>query len=412
MNFLEYLKLSLQTFTTYKLRSFLTALGIIIGVATVIAILSLIQGLNNTVEKQIQSLGSNTIFVQKVGWTAGRIDFDIAAKRPDLTIEDAISISRLPTVERVSPTREYILPNLTYKGNKIRQVEVIGSTPDLQWTMNYEVESGRFISDDDYRRVRKVCVVGAGITQNLFPNEDPLGSRLTIYGNKFTIVGLLTKKGSFFGQSQDNVIIIPLTTFERFFPKPTGFAAIFRGLSIAVLPKSGREIERTIDDIRELLRRRRRLGYDKPDNFGINTQDTLRSIYKNITGVAFLVMIAVAAISLLVGGIGIMNIMLVAVAERTREIGLRKAVGASNRQILLQFLLESCTLSFIGGGIGVLLGLSLAKIVSLVSPLSAAAPLWTIILGFGFSVFVGIFFGIYPATKAAKLNPIQALRYE
>ncbi len=412
MKFLEYLKLALQTFRTHKLRSFLTTLGVIIGVLTVITIVSLIQGLNRTVERQIQSLGSNSIYIQKVAWGTGRIDFEEVRKRKDLTLEDAQAISQLPSIARVSPIRSQNLPSIAYRGNKYKLAEIIGSNSELQYTGNYSVAIGRFIQDDDYRRARKVCCLGQEITENLFPYEDPLGKSLTINGHKFTIIGILARKGAFFGQTQDNVIIIPLTTYERVFEKPTGFGAVFGGLSIIALPKSEKFLEKAIDEIRELLRRRRRLGYDKPDDFGINTQETLRTIYRNITNVAFLVMIAVAAISLLVGGIGIMNIMLVAVVERTREIGLRKALGATNREILLQFLTESSTLSLIGGGIGVIGGILLAKLISLLTKLSAAAPIWTIILGFLFSVGIGIFFGIYPATRAAKLNPISALRYE
>jgi putative ABC transport system permease protein len=183
-------------------------------------------------------------------------------------------------------------------------------------------------------------------------------------------------------------------------------------IAVAAMPKRGVPIEKAIDEVRELMRRRHKLGYDKPDDFGISTQDTIRDIYRNITRVAYIVMIAVAAISLLVGGIGIMNIMLVAVAERTREIGLRKALGATNQDVLWQFLLEAVMLSLVGGAIGVALGLGIAKVVELAAHLKAAAPLWTILVGVGFSAGVGIFFGIYPASRAARLNPIQALRYE
>uniref|UniRef100_A0A7V4E2Q4 FtsX-like permease family protein n=1 Tax=candidate division WOR-3 bacterium TaxID=2052148 RepID=A0A7V4E2Q4_UNCW3 len=412
MNFLEILKLSISTFKTHRLRSFLTTLGIIIGVMTVIAILSLIQGLNMTVEKQISSLGSNTIFVQKVAWGMGRIDFEEISKRKDLTIEDGEALKKLPSVDKLAYTKTTNVGTITYGINKARNIEVIGSDENLQYTSNYSVKSGRFINEDDFKRRRKVCVIGSYVEENLFPNTDPLFKTLNLGGKQFVIVGVLEAKGSFMGQTQDNIIIIPLTTFEEVFPQPAGFQRIWRGLSFQILPKDPKNIEKTIEDIREVLRRRRRLGFDKPDDFGINTQQTLREIYKNITNVAFIVMVAVAAISLIVGGIGIMNIMLVAVAERTREIGLRKAVGASNRDILLQFLVEACTLSFVGGVIGVILGISSAKIIAALTPLEAAAPLWVIILGFLFPIAVGIFFGIYPATRAAKLNPIEALRYE
>ena len=414
MRVTEIVKLSFDTFRSHRMRSFLTILGIVIGVMTVIAILSLIQGMNASVESQIQSLGSNTIFVQKFSWGMGRrLDFDELRKREDLTIEDAEAIAKLPAIAKVAPQKNRSIPNIMYRGNKATQVEVTGSTPDLQYTANFDVEVGRFINQEDYRRKNRVCLIGSYLIDNLFPNEEPIGKYLNIQGHKFLIIGVLERKGSFLGQTQDNIIIIPLTTFEKIFPKPTGSAAVFRSLTIQVMPKSGKRVDDAIDQIRELLRRRRGLGYDKPDDFGINTQETLRQIYKNITNIAYIVMIAVAAISLVVGGIGIMNIMLVSVSERTREIGLRKAIGASNRDILYQFLYEAVALSIIGGAIGIALGFGIAKIIDSVSrTFEAAVPLWTIFLGFGFSAGVGIFFGIYPANRASKLNPIEALRYE
>jgi putative ABC transport system permease protein len=340
------------------------------------------------------------------------MDIQEIAKRREIALDDALAIAKLPAVDKVAPQRSSEIPSLNYQGKSAKQVEITGSTPDLQYTANYTIASGRFINQEDYNRKQQVCCIGGYIVDNLFPTEDPVGKYINIGGKRTLVVGLLGRMGSFFGQSRDNIIIIPLTTFEKIFPKPTGTQAIFSGLSIQILPKSGKMLEAAIDQIRELMRRRHGLGYDKPDDFGINTQESLREIYKNITNIAFIVMIGVAAISLLVGGIGIMNIMLVAVSERTREIGLRKAVGASTRNILYQFLFEAVMLSIIGGIIGTLLGLSISKIVSSVSPLPAAAPIWTIFLGIGFSAAVGIFFGIYPANRAAQLNPIDALRYE
>ncbi|MDW7988111.1 MAG: ABC transporter permease [candidate division WOR-3 bacterium] len=288
---------------THRLRSFLTILGIVIGVTTIIAILSLIQGLNITVEKQIQSLGSNTIFVQKYSWGAGRMDIEEIAKRKDLTLEDAWAIGKLITVAKVAPYKYYNIPTLSYQGKTVKQIEIIGSTPDIQYTANYTVEVGRFINDADYHHKQMVCCIGGYIVDNLFYNENPIGKYLTINGKRFFIIGVLARKGTFFGQTQDNIIIIPLSTFEKTFPKPTGYQAVFQGLSIQVLPKEAQYLEKTIDQIRELMRRRRGLSFDEPDDFGINTQETLREIYQNITRVAFIVMIGVAAISLLVGGI-------------------------------------------------------------------------------------------------------------
>lgn len=412
MSIWEIAKLALTTFRTNRLRSFLTTLGIIIGVMTVIAIVSLIQGMNYEVEHQISSLGTNVIYLQKINWGMGRIDWDEINRRPDLTIVDAVAIARLPVVERVAPMRHRMVNRLNYRKRKVTNIEMAGITPSYATIANYRIETGRFINSDDSMRKRPVCVIGGYIVDNLFPDEEPLGKRLTIEGKSFTIIGTLMRKGSFLGQTQDNLLLIPLATFEKNFKPQGGFGAMAHSLTIAIEPKRKIPIERAIDRIRELMRRRHALGYDKPDDFAINTQETLREIYKNITRVAFIVMIAVAAISLLVGGIGIMNIMLVAVTERTREIGLRKALGATTRDILYQFLLESIFLALAGGTLGILLGTGIAKIVELTAHLRAAAPLWTILLGFGFSAFVGIFFGIYPAFRAARLDPIQALRYE
>ncbi|MGQ9707622.1 MAG: ABC transporter permease [bacterium] len=412
MSFWELVKLALGTFSTNRLRSFLTVLGIIIGVTTVIAIISLIQGMNYEVERQISSLGSNVLYLQKVNWGIGSIDWDEVSRRPDLTLDDAVAIARLPLVENIAPLRSRLINRLNYRNRKVTGIEMAGITPVYASLANYGITTGRFINSDDSLRKRQVCVIGAYIVDNLFPDEDPLGKRLIIEGKSFTIIGTLVRKGSFLGQTMDNVILIPLSAFEKGFMPKRGYGELAHSLSIMVAPKRGAQLEQVIDQVRELMRRRHGLGYDKPDDFGINTQETLREIYRNITRVAFIVMIAVAAISLLVGGIGIMNIMLVAVAERTREIGLRKALGATTRDILYQFLLESVLLALGGGALGIALGLGIAKIIEITVHLRAAAPLWTILLGFGFSATVGIFFGIYPASRAARLDPIQALRYE
>ena len=413
MLFFELLKLALATFRANRMRSFLTALGIIIGVTTVIGIIALIQGMNYEVERQIASLGSNTIFVQKFTWGMGQIDIDDVSRRPDLTMDDAVAIARLSSIEQVAPQRSRTVGRITWRGNRASNVDLTGSTPGIARTANLGVEVGRFINSDDSLRKRMVCLIGGQVADDMFPGDDPVGQRIDIEGHRFTVIGVLERKGSFMGQSQDNSAIIPLSTFDRMFPMPRDRRArLWGGISIQAMPRPGVSVERAVDEIRELMRRRHGLGFHEPDDFGINTQDTLRDIYRSLTRVAIIVMIAVAGISLLVGGIGIMNIMLVAVAERTREIGLRKALGATNRDILYQFLLESVLLAFVGGLIGVALGVGIAKVTELLAGIKAAAPLWVIMLGFGFSAGVGMFFGIYPASRAARLNPIEALRHE
>jgi putative ABC transport system permease protein len=234
-----------------------------------------------------------------------------------------------------------------------------------------------------------------------------------VEGHRIKIIGVFEEKGQFLGNSLDDFVLIPNTVFEKFFPRSRTsiFSRVYGGYSIGVKPKTS-DVDKTIDDIRELMRRRHGLGFDKEDDFELNTQQMLMDLYQNITRVGFIAIVAIAAISLVVGGIGIMNIMLVSVAERTREIGIRKAVGASNQYILSQFLIESIILALIGGIIGIGFGMLLALLISTVSPLKAAVSFWMVLLGFGFSAAVGIFFGIYPARRAAGLNPIEALRYE
>jgi putative ABC transport system permease protein len=406
--------LSLQTFRSHRLRSFLTTLGIIIGVTTVIAILSLIEGLNRTVAEQVQALGSDLIYIQKFTWiSTGHRDLDKLAERPDLVPADADAINGLSSVEIAVPTISRQLSNLRYRDEEISNVSVVGSNENYSYVNNYLVESGRDFTRDDITHRRSLGIIGSYVAANLFPDESPIGKDLMVEGHRIKIIGVFKEKGQFLGNSLDDFVLIPNTVFEKFFPRSRTsiFSRVYGGYSIGVKPKTS-DVDKTIDDIRELMRRRHGLGFDKEDDFELNTQQMLMDLYQNITRVGFIAIVAIAAISLVVGGIGIMNIMLVSVAERTREIGIRKAVGASNQYILSQFLVESIILALIGGIIGIVFGTLLAALISTVSPLKAAVSFWMVLLGFGFSAAVGIFFGIYPARRAAGLNPIEALRYE
>ncbi len=410
----EILSLALQTFRSHKMRSFLTTLGIIIGVTTVIAILSLIEGLNQSVAKQIRSIGSDLIYVAKFSMVRmGPPNFEEIAKRPDLTPEDARALKQLPSVETAVPTIEQNFTKLKYRDREVAMIQIEGSTEDFGKAHNYAVEIGRDLSADDINHKRNVGVIGSYVAKNLFGDESPLGKDLNIGSHRIRIIGVYKEHGAFLGQNMDNFVTIPYTFYEKIFPRrrTTVFERAFGGYTISVVPKPGK-VERAMDEVRELMRRRHGLRLDQPDDFELGTQQMLFEIYQSITRIGFIAIVAIAAISLIVGGIGIMNIMLVSVAERTREIGIRKAVGASNQNILLQFITESVILALIGGVVGIIFGVLLAMIISLISPLKASVGLWMILLGFGFSSAVGVFFGIYPARKAASLNPIEALRYE
>jgi len=417
MNFLSLLGLSTSSLRFHKSRSFLTALGIIIGVMTVITILSLLEGLNRKINQEFSSLGSSTIYIQKIEWQMGpgrrQMDFDELRKRKNFTLEDADALMGLDNISVAVPSIGRGIGNLTRLSNKVQNCELRGSAEGGDLTSNWVVEEGRFLSREDRQRRRMVCVIGSYIAENLFGAENPLGQMLEVEGHRYLIVGILEEKGAMFGETQDNVVIIPITTYLKYNPMPRGWRAIWGGLSIEALPKAGVPLEDAMEDVEGLLRLRRGLRYDEDNDFGLNTQQMIMTALSSITSTLWIVMVGIAAISLVVGGIGIMNIMLVSVAERTREIGIRKAVGARDRDIMIQFLLEAVVLSMLGGLVGIILGLGIAFLVSALVPfLDAASPWWTIVLGFGFSAAVGVFFGIYPAQKASKLNPIQAIRYE
>lgn len=416
MNFFGLLRLSVNSLRHHKSRSVLTALGIIIGVTTVIAILSLLEGLNRTIDQEFSALGTNTIYVQKMEFNIGSgrpRDFEEIAKRAELTMEDAEAIGRLPTVRAAVPTIENDVGTLTRGTYEADDCGLVGIAEGGDLTGNWVVLDGRFITPDDRQRRSMVCVLGSYVAENLFGDgEKPVGQTLDVDGHRYRVVGVLEEKGVSFGRPQDNKVFIPISTSLKYYPIPEGRRAIFHGLEIEVLPNEGVPVETALEDVEEVLRLRRGLRYYEDNDFGLNTQESMLSSLNTITSILWMVMVGVASISLVVGGIGIMNIMLVSVAERTREIGIRKAVGARDRDVLIQFLLESITLSAFGGVIGIVLGLGVAGLVTALSSLDAAVVWWTIALGFGFSATVGIVFGIYPARKASRLNPIEAIRYE
>jgi putative ABC transport system permease protein len=403
---------------THKLRAGLTILGVVVGVATVIAMVSIVTGFNNNMIRNFQSFGATQVMFQKYeprfGPGGPRPDGEL--RRRDLTLEDAAALRGIPEARAVSPQR-YLWNNTEvhakYREGELRSPRIFGVMQDYPVAQNRFVSEGRFLTDTDVEHAADVVVIGDDIRERLFPREDPINKRIQIGHDSYTVVGLLEKKGKMFGDSTDNFLLIPITTFDRRFPWIRTGGSDGDALRIAAIPYKPDQVSVLIEKARTLLRARRNVRFDKPDDFGIVTPDKMIESFQGITqGITF-AMIFIAFISLLIGGVGVMNIMLVSVTERTREIGVRKAVGAFRRDIVLQFLTEAATLSMLGGAIGVAVGIAVPALIKRVfEALPAETPVWAIFVGLGVSLSVGIFFGLYPAVKASRLDPIEALRYE
>jgi len=400
---------------SHKLRSALTILGIVIGVTTVIAMVSVIEGFNRNVIASFQSFGATLVQFQKfdINMGPGRRGED-QRLRKDLTYEDALALKRLcPSMLAVSPERYHFSPDgqtltVQYKSEESTPDEMAGVTEDFTVANNHHVGEGRFINENDVRRQTSVLVIGYEVARTLFPNADPIGRFVTMAGRKYLVIGVMEQQGESMFESTDLHVYMPITTFDIHFP----YVKRERGVNIATVPKRPEWVGRITEEGTAVLRARRKVPFNKPNDFGIMTPDMLIRSFKQITGGITLAMIFISSIALVVGGVGVMNIMLVSVTERTREIGIRKAIGAVRRDIVQQFLTEAMTLSGIGGLIGVGVGLGIAAIVRTASPLKAVTPLWSIVVGLAVSISIGLFFGIYPAYKAARLDPVEALRYE
>ena len=402
--------MAIATLRANKLRAALTILGVTVGVVTVLSMVSIIQGLNKAFAEQIESLGSNAIWVTKFDPSFGKQPGQEERQRKELTIEDADAMrDDIPTIADVSPVQREISVTVRYLDKQATPV-MLGVTSHYEFTQSQYVGYGRFINEIDNHERSNVAVVGRDLVKALFPNnEDPIGAEIKIDGNPFHIVGVMSVLGSFFGQSRDNIIFIPLTTAQKYYPKIEVPQTVF---VIIVRPRDRSVVKDTIDQMRDLLRRRRQVPYGAKDNFGISSQDALLDIYNQLTGATYLVLTAISAVALMIGGIGVMNIMLVSVTERTKEIGIRKAVGATRVSILAQFLVEAVTLTAIGGFLGLVIGEIMSFLINKYSPLPAFIPFWAIMVGVFVSAGVGVVFGLYPAWRASKLDPIDALRYE
>ena len=387
-----------------KMRSLLTMLGIIIGVAAVIALVSIGYGVRQQITESISSLGSNLLMVYP-GTPRTPGVRPVSGANKTIKMGDYEAISKMDSVQAASPVASNSY--LTVYMSKNWTTTVNGANADFQYVNNWTMKSGRFITDSQIERRERVAVIGATVAKNLFGNEDPIGKDIRIDKNSFKIVGVLDEKGSgTMGNDQDDVIVVPYTTMME---RVMGVDYL---RMIYIQAKEGEDLERVQADIENILRVRHGIKNPDLDDFNVNNMAAIMKAVEENTATMTLFLGAVAAISLLVGGIGIMNIMLVSVTERTREIGVRKALGATYRTIITQFLIEAVVISLVGGAIGILVGIGASQLIATVAKLKTVVTTGPILLSFGFSMTIGLVFGLYPARKAAKLNPIDALHYE
>jgi putative ABC transport system permease protein len=408
MNITEAIKIAFLSLWANKLRSALTLLGVVIGVAAVIAVVTFVNGINGYVATKIFNLGADVFIVFKNSPAVTNIDKYLEGeKRKDLTMEDYEAVlEACKHCEWVGAALRNESGHVKYGEQSISDTIVRGMTPSMVPILDIDLTAGRMINDVDLRNNSAVVVVGPDIVDNLIPGVDPINKELRIDGWVYRVIGVGKRKGKTLGQSMDNYALMPITAFQ----KQNGSHSSIRISGKAA--SSGAGFEEAMDETRAILRARRHVRPGDDDSFDIETNDSLLSIWSNFSGTFFYAMIGIAAISLVVGGIVIMNIMLVSVTERTREIGIRKAMGARSDDILLQFLIESLTLALLGGAIGVLSGISFAKVVTLAIGMPSEIKLWAVLAGVFVAASVGIFFGVYPAKRAAALDPIAALRFE
>lgn len=406
--FWEAVRIALGSLWAHKMRSVLTLLGVVIGVTSVIVVVSIISGLNGYVAEKVFNLGADVFVINRGPSIITNIEeYNETQKRRKFTMDDYEAIlSACKTCLDVGAAMSQQTAQVKYGMDYLTNVNVRGWTPSMTRIYDTDLVSGRHITEIDLRQASPVCTVGMDIVEKLLPGVDPMGKEIRVDNENCTVIGVGKKQGSVLGQSRDDWVIIPVTNYLKM------YGAQNQSVQIWVKAQSTAHLENTMDEVRQILRGRRHVEYSQKDDFVMETNQSFLALWGSISGAFFGVVVVIASISLLVGGIVIMNIMLVSVTERTREIGLRKSIGARRTDILLQFLIESSTIAAIGGLWGILFGIMLAKLVSLVTSLPSAVEGWSIIAGLLVAISVGVFFGVYPASKAARLDPVVALRSE
>ena len=408
MTFLEAIRIALQSLWANKLRSVLTLLGVVIGIAAVIAVVTFVSGINDYVATKVFNLGADVFIISKVSPVITNIDeFMEGQKRKDITMEDYDAVKEgckhcaIVGASLINPSG-----HIKYEEQSSSDTWIRGMTPEMTAIFDYDVASGRMINQTDVERRSNVALVGTDIVDNLMPGVDPIGKEIRVEGQVYQVVGVAKRMGKTLGLSRDNFVGIPLSSYLKQFGSHNSLRISGKASDV------GPALDAAIDEVRVILRARRHDAPGEKDSFAAETNASFLSLWVGLSSTFFAATIGIAAVSLVVGGIVIMNIMLVSVTERTREIGVRKALGARRSDVLLQFLIEAVMLSLLGGVLGVLLGIGSAKGITAIIGMPSSVKLWSVLAGLSVAASVGLFFGVYPARRAAQLDPIAALRHE